>query len=185
MRRTSAIAACIVTALALFGALAGPASAVPAGFSPVVTCTSFTGTVTFAPGVTNKSHNTTMIVNGKISGCSNQGTSMPGTGTFNATLPGAATCNAIQEMGNFNINWPGGFFNPTQGMVTISGPNPKAGGNYMVSGSTTGGAFASAIMNSAYVITGTNKGATCKAGHALTKQNFTNTAPLQIERNFG
>jgi hypothetical protein len=55
----------------------------------------------------------------------------------------------------------------------------------MVSGSDTGGAFTSAILNSAYVITGKNKGGTCKAGHALTKQKFTNTAPLQIEQNFG
>jgi hypothetical protein len=80
------------------------------------------------------------------------------------------------------INWPQ-FYNPSTGTATLTGP--ASDGTYSIIGRTTSGAFTGSVISLTVLPTRTNKGATGRVGHALTKQWFTNTTPLTASENFG
>ena len=145
-----ALAAAALAATAL-GAGAGPASA--RGFSPVQSCTSFTGTLSSNPGLTTTSKAQSMQLLGTLDGCTNQlqGIPEPGTGSLTANLTGTASTTAVSEAGAFTINWPASSgFNPSNGTLSITGGS-QAG--YTVSGTIKSGAFTGSVVRTSYVVT--------------------------------
>jgi len=190
IRRT--VAATAVAASALVGAAAAIApaaanasTAAPQAYVSVLSCTSAPGTITYSPGLRrNISRITSSTVNSTLSGCSDSlgGHDESGTGHLTLQLSGTSSYGHVSESGTFVINWPQ-FYNPSTGTATLTGPN--ADGTYTIIGRTTGGAFNGSAMSLTVLPTRTNKGATGKVGHALTKQWFTNTTPLSVSENFG
>jgi hypothetical protein len=189
IRRT--VAATAVAASALVGAAAAiapaanAAPAAPQTYVSVLSCTSAPGTITYSPGLRrNISRITSSAVNATLSGCTDNlgGHDESGTGHLFLQLSGTSSYGHVSESGTFVINWPQ-FYNPSTGTATLTGPN--ADGTYTIVGRTTGGAFNGSAMSLTVVPTRTNKGATGKVGHALTKQWFTNTSPLTVSENLG
>ena len=169
-----AAAALAVTAL---GAGAGTASA--RGFSPVQSCTSFTGTLSSNPGLTTTSKAQSMQLLGTLDGCTNQlqGIPEPGTGSLTANLTGTASTTAVSETGAFTINWPASSgFNPSNGTLSITGTSQTG---YSVSGTIKSGAFTGSVVRTSYVVT------SASSARKVTQQTFVNTAPLQALRNNG
>ena len=167
-------------------AIAANASpAAPQTYVSVLSCTSAPGTITYSPGLRrNISRITSSTVNSTLSGCSYSlgGQDESGTGHLALQLSGKSSYGHVNESGTFVINWPQ-FFNPSTGNATLTGP--ASDGTYTISGQTTGGAFQGSILSLKVLPTRTNKGATGRVGHALTKQWFTNTTPLTVSENFG
>jgi hypothetical protein len=185
VRRVLIAAATAATAASAVLATAGAASAAPAGFSPVISCASVAGSTSYTPGLlAAKTRATTAVLAGTVTGCQDNlaGGPLAGTGSLNATLSGVSRFGAVNETGSFVISWPS-FYNPSTGALRLSGPN--ADGSYTVSGQVTGGAFVGALVSTQLFITGTNKGATGAARHALTRQSWVDSAPLVISRNLG
>ena len=81
------------------------------------------------------------------------------------------------------LNYPvSSGLNPSTGTLSVAGPTA---GIYSIRGSVTAGANTGALLNTSIFVTGTNPGARGTALHPVTLQKFTNTAPLQLLRNFG
>jgi hypothetical protein len=176
-RSAAVVVAAAALATAALGAGAGPAAA--RGFSPVQSCTSFTGSLSSTPGLTATSKAQSMQLLGTLDGCTNQlqGIPEPGTGSLTANLTGTASTTAVSESGAFTINWPASSgFNPSNGTLSITGGS-QAG--YTVSGTIKSGAFTGAVVRTSYVVTSSN------SARKVTQQTFVNTAPLQALRNFG
>jgi hypothetical protein len=173
----------IVTALALAAvASASLAGTAQAGYSTVQQCTALSGTIHYAPSLKNAPGAVSETITGTISGCSGQNGAQAGTGTFFAQLSSpAASKTANNESGTFVINWPAASgLNPTTGRIATSGPNA---GLYLANGQDTGGAFASAVMSTSWVVTSQTLGG--KKHNQIVGETFVNTLPLQLKVNFG
>jgi hypothetical protein len=173
----------VLTALALAAvASASLAGTAQAGYSTVEQCTSLSGSVHYAPALKNRAGAVTETVTGTISGCSGINGAQAGEGTFFAQLSApAASRTSNNESGTFVINWPASSgLNPTTGRISTIGPNA---GLYLVQGQDTGGAFASAVLSSSWVVTGQTLGG--KKHNQVLAETFTNALPLQLKVNFG
>jgi hypothetical protein len=173
----------ILTALALAAvASASLAGTAQAGYSTVEQCTSLSGTIHYAPTLKKAPGAVTETITGTISGCSGQNGAQAGTGTFFAQLSSpAASRTANNESGTFVINWPASSgLNPTTGRISTVGPNA---GVYLVQGQDTGGAYASAVLSSSWVVTGQTLAG--KKLNQVAAETFVNTLPLQLKVNFG
>jgi hypothetical protein len=104
---------------------------------------------------------------------------MTGSGSLTAVLSGKASLAAENFAGTFTINWPSAL-NPSNGTLSVT-----AQGNhqYSVNGTITSGADTGAVLSLGYLTT-TQKGTGTKA-HPVVLQNFVNTSPLAVSRNFG
>ena len=153
----------------------------PNGFVNVETCTSLSGSVTVTPGLRRKAHAESAVVSGSLDGCSFEGQSQPGQGSFTAIISGAASKKAGSLSGTFTANWPASAgLNPSNGTVTITN---SSAGLYTISGSVTSGALVGTTLSSGYVVTGTHGNGTKNS--PVTEQNFVNTAPFNLGRNGG
>jgi hypothetical protein len=173
----------IVTALALAAvASASLAGTAQAGYSTVEQCTAVNGTIHYAPGLKNKAGAVTETITGTISGCSGQNGAQAGTGTFFAQLSSPAASKTVNnESGTFVINWPAASgLNPTVGRISTAGPHA---GLYVVNGADNGGAYASGVLSTSWVVTGQTLGG--KKHNQVVGETFVNTLPLAIKVNFG
>ena len=173
----------IVTALALAAvASASIAGTAQAGYSTVEQCTGVAGTINYTPGLKAKPQAVTATITGTLTGCSGQNGAQAGTGTFFAQLSSpAASRTANNESGTFVINWPAASgLNPTTGRISTVGPN---GAVYLANGSDTGGAYASGVLSTAFVVTGQTLGG--QKLNQIVGQSIVNTLPLAIKVNFG
>lgn len=151
----------------------------------VISCTRAPGTITYSPGLRrNIGRLTSSTVNSTLSGCTDSlgGHDESGTGHLALQLSGTSSYGHVSESGTFVINWPQ-FYNPSTGTATLTGPDTD--GTYTIVGRTTGGAFSCSAMSLTVFPARTNKGATGRVGHALTKHWFTNTTPLTVSENIG
>jgi hypothetical protein len=172
-----------VTALALAAvASASLAGTAQAGYSTVEQCTSLSGTVHYTPSLKKAAGAVTETITGTITGCSGQNGAQAGTGTFFAQLSSpAASKTTNNETGTFVINWPAASgLNPTTGRISTIGPNA---GLYLVQGQDTGGAYASGVLSSSWVVTSQTLGG--KKHNQVVAETFVNALPLQIKVNFG
>ena len=182
---TAIAASALVGAAAAIAPAANASSAAPQTYVSVLSCASAPGTITYSPGLRrNISRITASTVTSTLSGCSDSlgGHDESGTGHLTLQLSGKSSYGHVSESGTFVINWPQ-FYNPSTGTATLTGPN--ADGTYTIIGRATGGAFNGSALSLKVLPTRTNKGATGRVGHALTKQWFTNTTPLTVSENFG
>ena len=168
-------------------AASGSASAItqrdttPRGWVNVETCTSFSGAVNVMPGLRKKARVESAVVSGTLDGCSFEGQSQPGQGSFTATVSGSASVTAGTLTGTFTANWPSSSgLNPSNGNVTIT---TTSAGHYTVSGSVTSGALVGTSLSSGYVVTGTQGSGSKKS--PIVEQNFVNTASFILGRNGG
>src|SRR5690349_2374705 len=142
MSRTTRIASLALAAAALVAATAGSAQATARGYVVVAQCTGLTGNITYTPALRKKPKAVHETITGTLTGCSGEGMTLSGTGSFSATLSGTAGTLSNNEHGTFVINWPS-FFNPTTGNLSTVGPSSS---QYTASGQDTGGAFTGGVL---------------------------------------
>src|SRR4051812_38033293 len=179
MSRTPKLASLALAAASIVSVSAGTAQAAPAGFVVVAQCSSLTGTVTYTPALHKRTKLIHETITGTVSGCSGEGMTLSGTGSFSASLSGNATTLANNESGTFVINWPS-FFNPTTGTIHTTGPTSS---QYAVSGQSTGGAFTGGVLGGGWFVTGQKL--TGKKDNQVASETFVNTKPITISRNLG
>jgi hypothetical protein len=173
----------IVTALALAAvASASLAGTAQAGYSTVEQCTALNGTIHYSPGLKKRAGAVTETITGTISGCSGINGAQAGEGTFFAQLSSpAASKTHNNETGTFVINWPASSgLNPTTGRISTVGPNALA---YVANGADTGGAYASGVLSTGWVVTGQTLAG--RKHNQVSAETFVNTLPLAIKVNFG
>jgi hypothetical protein len=179
MSRTSKLVSLALAAASIASAGAGTAQAAPSGFVVVAQCSSLSGTVTYSPALHKKTKLVHATITGTVSGCTAEGMTLSGSGTFSASLSGNARTLANDESGTFVINWPS-FFNPTTGTIHTAGPSSS---QYTASGSDTGGAFTGGVLNAGWFITGQTL--TGRKHNQVAAVTFVNTKPITISRNLG
>jgi hypothetical protein len=179
MSRTPKLASLALAAAALASVTAGSAQAAPAGYVTVAQCSGFSGTITYTPALRKKVKAVHETITGTLTGCSGEGMTLSGSGSFSATLSGAASTGANSESGTFVINWPS-FFNPTTGTIHTAGPSSS---QYTASGSDTGGAFTGGVLGAGWFVTGQTL--TGKKHNQVAAETFVNTQPITISRNLG
>lgn len=186
---TSRFVKVAVTAAALSAPLlfASAATATPAsrdivhpdGFVTVASCSTFSGTVVYAPGLLKTTlRQETATISGTLSNCQNSGGALPGTGTVNGTLSGMSSLNAVNLSGSLVVSLPG--TNPSVVSALLYGTNQAAdtlGGN-VVSGAYTGGIFKTSVLGVGKTGTGSRK-------YPVTAQTLVNTTPVTVSQNFG
>lgn len=168
----------------LFAGLAGAANAQvqPAGYTTVDSCTSVSGSIHYSPGLRKLlQRQTSAVLSGTTSGCSDAFSGpMSGSGSFTAILSGKVSLAAENFSGTFTINWPGGTLNPSNGTLAV---NAQGNQQYLVTGTVTGGADTGTVLSFGYLTT--SQTGTGTKLHPVTSQQFVNTAPLALARNFG
>lgn len=189
-RRSLLAAAATTTLLAAAAGLASTANAAqhsthnsvqPRGWVVVESCTTLNGTVTINPGLKTKAHPESAVVSGTLDGCTFEGQSQPGQGSFTAIVSGTASTSTGTLTGTFTANWPpSSGLNPSTGNVTIT---TNSQGVYTVTGSVTGGALPGTALSTSYVVTGTT--GTGSKHNPITGQTFVNSSPLNLGRNGG
>jgi hypothetical protein len=189
-RRSAAVAlATVGIAGSVLGGLAAAGSAVaaaphahPDGFVTVDSCTAVSGNITYSPGLRKVvARQVTGVLSGRVSGCSDGFSgAMAGTGSVTAVLSGKASLAAENFTGTFTINWPGGSLNPSNGTLNVRAVGAK---QYAVSGTVTSGADTGSVLSFGYLTT-TQKGIGGPV-HPVVSQQFVNTSPLALARNFG
>lgn len=181
MKRAPLTAALALSAAAI-ASLAGSVQAAHAGYSAVEQCTAVNGTITYTPGLKKAAKPVTAVVSATIAGCSGINGAQAGSGTFNATLSAPAASKTTNlETGTYVINWPAASgLNPTVGHMTLAG---QPGNQFAITGQDQSGAFASAVMNSGWLVTNQVLGSGRQ--HPILSQSFVNTLPLKILVNFG
>jgi hypothetical protein len=178
---TAGVAGSLIAGFAGAGtALAAPAH--PNGFSVVDSYSSVSGSINYAPGLRKAlAHNVTGVLTATASGYSNAFNGpAAGNGSFTAILQGKATLASQNYSGTFTINWPAGTLNPSNGTLSV---HSLGNHQYSVTGTVTSGADTGASLSFGYLTT-SQKGTGTKA-HPVTMQNFVNTSPLTLSRNFG
>jgi hypothetical protein len=184
MRRPLAVTA-LGVALVGVGGVAAPASAtaVPAAFATVESCTAVTATATYNPGLTPTARNQTITLSGTLSGCTDRtGAAQPGAGTINGVLTGSSRVGAVSGRGNVTINWPASSgLNPSTGTLGLTGP--AAGNTFALSGTFTSGAYTGSLVGTTFVVARTTGSGTNR--RPVTGHGFTNTLPLTVRQNLG
>jgi hypothetical protein len=179
MNRTSKLASLVLAAAAAVSASAGTAQAAPAGYVVVARCSGLSGSVTYSPALRKKAKVVHETITGTLTGCSGQGMTLSGSGSFSASLTGSASTLANNEHGTFVINWPS-FYNPTTGNISTVGPSSS---QYTASGQDTGGAFTGGVLGAGWFVTGQTLAG--KKHNQVAAETFVNTLPLAIKVNFG
>jgi hypothetical protein len=183
MRRNilTALALAAVASSAIAGGTA-QAGVTPYGYVTVLQCTSLSGTAQYTPGLKYGAKAMHEIVTATIAGCSDSNGPIAGTGTFSAVLSSAAASRTVNnESGSYVINWPAAAgLNPSLGNLTTHGP---ANALYTIAGANNGGAYASGVMGTGWLVTGQTLGG--KKHNAVVSESFVNTLPLTIQVNFG
>jgi hypothetical protein len=173
----------LLTALALAAvASASLAGTAQAGYSTVEQCTTLSAQVHYSPNLKKAAGAVNETITGTISGCSGQNGAQDGSGTFFAQLSSPTASKTVNnESGTFVINWPAASgLNPTTGTISTVGPNA---GTYVVNGADTGGAYASGVLSTGWVVTGQTLAG--KKHNQVAAETFVNTLPLAIKVNFG
>ena len=183
MIRATAATVAFAAAATTFATTASPAAAVPSGWSTVQSCTSAMGSLSYQPGLTNTARAQTGALSATLTGCTSAFSgAAAGEGRLTASLSGPSSTASVAQSGTFTINWPvASALNPSNGTFAIAGPD--ATGHYTASGSITSGAFPGAWLGVTFVVTGVNPAANGSTAHLVSRQQLTNTAPLQVRRN--
>ena len=162
------------------GALAGPAAA---GIVPVASC-HLNATVTLAPTLTTVSHTVGGNIQGTVSACGLNGSSLPDTGQFFAnSLTGPASKTSESLSGQAVIIWPASAnLNPSVAAFSIS---VNANGLATYSGTVQAGAFTGQRLQGKYKIV--RQATVNQGGYNATVQTVVSptTGPLQILENLG
>jgi hypothetical protein len=95
MKKSFGVSVMLISALAMAGVMAAPASAV----APVQTCPKLTAAATLSPGIKNAASNQTLTAKGSLSGCT-VATTTGGAGTLTASVKiAAASCAKLATGG--------------------------------------------------------------------------------------
>jgi hypothetical protein len=179
MSRTSKLISLALAAASIASVSAGTAQAAPRGYVVVAQCTGLTGNITYSPALRKRAKAVHETITGTVSGCTGEGMTLSGTGTFSASLSGSAGTMLNDESGTFVINWPS-FFNPTTGRLSTAGPST---GQYTASGQDSGGAFTGGVLGAGWFVTGQTL--TGKKHNQVAAETFVNTKPITISQNLG
>jgi hypothetical protein len=178
-RRSTRVGLALSAAAAGVAAVAAGGAPAYASYSPVISCTSASGSASYSPGLTPTAKAVGETLSASLGGCSDllQGGALAGTGSLFASLSGTASTSSVSEQGTFVVSWPS-FYNPSYGTLSVTGPY---NGLYTVSGRITSGAFTGSSISTQYyptVTTGAGTTASPRTGEALV-----NTLPFRVLRN--
>ena len=170
----------LLSASAAFAATPSqPNTAQPNGYSVVEGCSSFSGHITYTPGLlTTKLKAQTAVVSGTVSNCQDANGAQVGTGAINGVLSGKASLNSKNLSGSLVVSWPG--FNPSTVSVSLRGANQ---GVDTLGGTISSGAFTSGVFQTSLLAVGNTGTGTSK--HPVRSQAVVNTAPVNALVNFG
>jgi hypothetical protein len=175
-----AVGAPLLTASAAFAATPSLSHTLqPNGYSVVEGCSSFSGQITYTPGLlTTKLKAQTAVISGTLSNCQDSNGAQVGTGAINGVLSGKSSLNTTNLSGTLVVSWPG--FNPSTVSVSLTGANQ---GVDTLNGTITSGAFTTGILRTSLLPVGNTGTGTAK--HPVTSQAVVNTAPVNALVNFG
>ena len=128
----------VVSGSALAG-LGGPAVAAPAAGIPPLQCAAMSATAVWSPGLRARPRPQSVVVTGRLSGCSDPQGPLADSGPFTAVMTGMASTGALQLTGTASVTWPADSgFGRSTASVRVSG---AAGQDTTLAGELTSGPY--------------------------------------------